>query len=276
MSPAKKIRIGSLGSAATFSGEATSSMRELYPEFSEPVYFSSMDACWEELKKGTVDAVIIGAERTGQPHHGGPVATHDFYVIGELSQPLKCNLYVKPGTRKSDIRKITGHGSIFQCTAYLDREFPGVPREAHGLNSVEAAKAMMAGDGALAVVGSKSLPRMVSGMEEIGTDIDDGAIASWWAVAHQPMFSDEPNVVVIASRCGPDGQLGRLIGAVAGTGYMLRTAAPFPVNTGVSVYDYLLTFNGKGARSSVEQAVVRFSGTRLAGAFDPRGSKRKT
>ncbi len=79
--------------------------------------------------------------------------THGFYVIGELSQPLKCNLYVKPGTLKSNISKITGHGSIYQCTAYLDREFPGIPREAHGLNSVEAAKAVMAGDGTLAVVG---------------------------------------------------------------------------------------------------------------------------
>ena len=275
MSRAKKINIGTLGSAATFSGEATSSMRELYPEFSEPVYFPSMDAGWEELKRGTVDAVIIGVERTGQPHQGEPVLTQGYYVIGELSQPLKCNLYVRPGTRRSNIRQITGHGSVFQCTAYLDREFPGVPREAHGLNSVEAAKAVMAGDGTLAVVGSRSLPRVVSGLEEIGRDIDDGAIASWWAVARQPVFSDAPAVLVIASRCGSDGQLGRLIGAIAETGYLLQTAAAFPVNTGVSVYDYLLTFGGKGTRSSVEKVVARFSGTRLAGAFDRRGSEPK-
>ncbi len=271
MSPAKKITRGTLGSAATFSGEATSRMRELYPEFSEAVYFPSMDACWQELQRGTVDAVIVGAERTGQPHHGEPVIAHGFYVIGELSQPLKCNLYVKPGTQRTNIRKITGHGSIFQCTAYLDREFPGAPREAHGLNSVEAAKAVMAGDGTLAVVGSRSLPRMVSGLEEIATDIDDGAIASWWAVAKQPLFSDAPEVLVIESRCGPGGQLGRLIGAIADTGYTLETAAAFPVNTGCSVYDYLLTFGGNGTRSSVEKVVARFSGARLAGAFDRRG-----
>ena len=266
-----KLKIGTLGSAATFAGEATRSMRELYPEFSEPVYFPSMDDCWEELKRGSVDAVIIGVERTGQPHLGGPVVTYGYYVIGELSQPLQCNLYVRPGTRKSNIRRITGHGSVFQCTAYLDREFPGVPREAHGLNSVEAAKAVMAGDGTLAVVGSRSLPRIVGGLEEIGTDIDDGAIASWWAVARQPLFSDAPDVLIIESRCAPDGQLGRLIGALADAGYLLQTAAAFPVNSGVSVYDYLLTFGGKGTRSSVEKVVASFSGTRLAGAFDRRG-----
>lgn len=266
-----KIKIGTLGSAATFSGEATSRMRELYPEFSEAVYFPSMDDCCLELRRGTVDAVITGVERTGQPHRGELVITHGFYVIGELSQPLKCSLYVKPGARKSGIRKITGHGSIYQCTAYLEREFPGIPREAHGLNSVEAAKAMMAGDGTMAVVGSRSLPGIVSGMEEMGREIDGGAIASWWAVANQPVFSDKPEILVIASRCGPDGQLGRLIGAIGDSGYLLQTAAPFPVNTGVSVYDYLLTFGGNGTRSSVEKAVGRFSGARLAGAFDKRG-----
>ncbi len=275
MPAANKIRIGTLGSAATFSGEATSGMRELYPEFGETVYFPSMDACWQELTRGTVDAVIVGAERTGQPHHGELVVAHGAYVIGALSQPLKCNLYVKPGSQKSNIRKITGHSSVFQCTAYLDREFPGIPREAHGLNSVEAAKAMMAGDGTLAVVGSRSLPQVVSGLEEIGREIDDGAIASWWAVSMQPLFSDAPDALVIESRCGPDGQLGRLIGAIADTGYLLETAASFPVNTGVSVYDYLLTFGGKGTCRSVEKVVARFSGTRLAGAFDKRGEGRK-
>lgn len=271
MGTEKRIRIGTLGSAATFAGEATRRMRELYPEFSEAVYFPSMDDCWRELQQGSVDAVIIGVERTGQPHIGKPVIAHDFYVIAELSQPLKCNLYVKPGTRKSDIRKITGHGSIFQCTAYLEREFPGIPREAHGLNSVEAAKAVMAGGGTSAVVGSRSLPGIVSGLEVMGKDIDDGAIASWWAVANRPVFSDEPDVLVIASRCGPDGQLGRLIGAIDDTGYLLQTAASFPVNTGVSVYDYLLTFDGKGTRASVEKVIGRFSGARIAGAFDKRG-----
>jgi len=163
--------------------------RPLFPERQRPACArfirSSTNRCislrWmpagRSLRRGSVDAVITGVERTGQPHLGGPVVTHGYYVIGELSQRLKCNLYVRPGTRRGDIRRITGHGSVFQCTAYLDREFPGVPREAHGLNSVEAAKAVMAGDGTLAVVGSRSLPRVVSGLEEIGRDIDDGAIA---------------------------------------------------------------------------------------------------
>ena len=42
-------------------------MRERYPEFSEAVYFPSMDDCWRELKQGTVDAVRRLRETTLPP-----------------------------------------------------------------------------------------------------------------------------------------------------------------------------------------------------------------
>lgn len=270
MQRAATIRIGTLGSAATFAGEATSHIRTLYPEFGEPSYFPSMDDCWEALKQERVDVVILGAERTGQPHHGDAVIAHGFYVVAESTQPLRCNLYVKPGSEKSAIRKITGHGSIHQCAKYLDREFPGVPREMHELNSVEAARAVMAGDGTMAVVGSVSLPRVVPELSEIASSINDDALCTWWAVSRQPSFSDRPDSLVITLRCGGDGTLGLIVGAIQSAGYRLQTAAGFAVNCGVSVYDYLLVFGGKGTRSVVEQVVARFGSARLAGAYEKR------
>ena len=75
------MRIGTLGGSATFAGEATEAIRARHPEFSEPHYFKSMDDCWNELASGTVDAVVLGAERTGQPHHGAAVAMRGFYVM---------------------------------------------------------------------------------------------------------------------------------------------------------------------------------------------------
>ena len=271
MQRAATISIGTLGSAATFAGEATSHMRAVYPEFGEPSYFPSMEDCWLALKHGAVDMIILGAERTGQPHHGEAIITHGFYVVAESTQPLRCNLYVKPGSAKSAIRQITGHGSIHQCTKYLDLEFPGVPRQMHGLNSVEAAQAVMAGDGTTAVVGSVSLPRMVPGLQELAAGInDDDALCLWWAVSRQPAFSDRPDSVVITLRCGADGTLGLLIDAIQDTGYRLQTAAAFAVNSGVSVYDYLLTFGGRGMLSTVEQVIARNTGARLAGAYEKR------
>jgi hypothetical protein len=81
------------------------------------------------------------------------------------------------------------------------------------------------------------------------------------------VFSEKPEILVIALRCGPDGQLGMLIGAIRDTGYLLQTAASFPVNTGVSVYDYVLTFGGKGTRAQQQFLPNTFPG----GALDPAG-----
>src|SRR6202162_3827475 len=137
MSSPASVRIGTLGSVATFAGEATALICKRFPEFCAPLYFPSMDECWSALAKGTVDAVVLGAERTGQPHHGSAVITRGCYVMGMMALPLRCNLYAQPGTRRKTIRKITGHGSLHQCTAYLTQHFPGAAREMHGLNSVE-------------------------------------------------------------------------------------------------------------------------------------------
>ena len=265
------IRIGTLGSAATFAGEATRGMRRLYPEFSEPAYFPSMDACWDALAANSVEAVVLGAERTGQPHGCRAVVTRGFCVFGSHAQPLACNLYVKPGARNEDIRLITGHGSVFQCTAWLDRHFPGVPREAHGLNSVEAAKAMLAGDGTMAVVGSQSLPQAVTGLETRATAIDDGAVASWWAVSQSPRYDAAPDRAVVALRCGADGTLGRIVVALDGAGFTLTTAGAFAVDEGVSVYDYLLSFAGSGTLAVLQKALAPFAAARLAGAWRQRG-----
>lgn len=262
-----RVRIGTLGSSATFAGEATERIRERFPEFSAPTYFKSMDECWQELAKGTVDAVVLGAERTGQPHHGGAVIRDGFYVMGMMALPLLCNLYVKPGARAETIRKITGHGSIFQCTTWLDQHFPGVPREMHGLNSVEAAKAALAGDGSEAVVGSRSLPSAVPGLEMLAERIDDGSLSNWWVVSAQPRFAERPGTVIIAAEFGPDGRLGAMIAALAAVGYCLATIGSFPADHGISTYHYLATFDGDGRRAAVERALAPF-GARLAGAFD--------
>jgi len=260
------MRLGTLGGSATFAGEATEAIRARHPELSAPQYFKSMEECWSELANGTVDAIVLGAERTGQPHHGSAVVTRGFHVMDMMALPLLCNLYVKPGTRHQSIRRVTGHGSIMQCVPWLEKHFPGVPREMHGLNSVEAPKDVLAGDGTSAVVGSRALIGAVPGLEVMAERIDDGSLSNWWLVSRDPYFSARPTTVIVAAESGPDGKLGNLIAAVQRTGYRLATIAGFPVAHGISTYQYLARFDGEGARARVEEAIAPF-GARLAGAF---------
>jgi prephenate dehydratase len=260
------MKIGTLGSSATFAGEATEAICARHPEFSARRYFKSMDDCWDELANGTVDAVVLGVERTGQAHHGSAVAARGFYVMDMMALPLLCNLYVKPGTRHQAIRKVTGHGSIMQCIPWLEEHFPGVPREKHRLNSVEAAKEVLAGDGTSAVVGSRSLTEAVPGLEVFAEHIDDGSLANWWLVFARPHFSEQPATIVIGGEFGPDGRLGGLIAAVQQTGYQLATIASFPVSYGLSTDQYLARFHGHGECAKIEGAIAPFSAG-LVGAF---------
>jgi len=260
------MKIGTLGSVATFAGEATEAMRARHAAFSAALYFKSMEDCWDELAKGSVDAVVLGVERTGQAHHGAAIATHGFYVMDMMALPLLCNLYVKPGTRREAIRKITGHGSIMQCIPWLDQHFPGVTREKHAHNSVAAGKDVLAGDGTSAVVGSRSLTQAVPDLELLAEGIDDGSLANWWLVSAKPYFSEQPETVVIDGAFGPDGALGGLIAAVQDAGFRLATIAGFPVSHGLSTYQYLARFHGRGERAKIEAAIAPFD-ARLAGAF---------
>jgi prephenate dehydratase len=264
------LKLGTLGGPATFAGEATAAIREKYPELSEPAYFKSMEDCWSGLVKGIIDVVVLGCERTGQAHHSGAIVSHGLYVMDSFALPIKCNLYVKPGTRRDNIRKITGHGSIFQCIPYLEKHFPGVPREMHGLNSVEAAKAALVADGTEAAVGSRSLPRVVSGLEVMAEGIDDGSIGGWWLISSRPHFSDRPTNIVITGCFGPDGKLGEMIGAMLKLECQLTAVAGFAADHGISTYNYLLTFKGDGSsRTDIVRAISTYDG-RLAGAFRTR------
>lgn len=262
-----RLRTGTLGSAATFAGEAAERLVALRPDFAAPSYFPSVEACWEALASGSVEVVVLGVERTGQPNHGHAVIAHGFSVIDQIDLPLGCSLYVKPGTRAEAIRRITGHGSVHQCGAWLDRHFPSVPRQVHALNSVAAAREVLSGDGSTAVVGSKSLPRVIAGLARLAENIDDGAVCRWWAVSAKPHFTETADTAVVAGRIGPDGTLGTVAAAMASHGFALATAAAFPVDHGVGVYDYLLGFTGEGRTAELEAALARFSDIRLAGAF---------
>jgi hypothetical protein len=265
----ESLRLGTLGSAATFAGEAASRFVELHPERIDTVYLPSVDAVWQALERGAVDAIVIGIERNGQPHEGRPLVLHPWYVLDQISLPIACNLYVKPGTRRESIRKITGHGSIQQCEIWLERNFPGIPREVHPLNSVEAARDVLAGDGSMAVVGSRSLPRVVSGLDVFEASIDDGATANWWAIAARPRFVDAPTGVVVTGRFGPDGTLGGLIGAMLALGQRLRAAGTFPVkSSGALLYDYILSFSGPAVPlTRIQTAAAAFPMAHLSGAF---------
>lgn len=267
--------VGTLGSAATFAGEATALMTRRHPRYHEVRYFESLEALWAALETGAVNAIVIGIERTGQNHEGMPIVQHGYHVHDQLYLPIACNLYVKPGTRAKDVVRITGHGSIHQCKRYLDRHFPSVPREVHALNSVAAARDLLLGDGTVAVVGSRSVPDLVPGLEILAEDIGDGAVSGWWLISREEKLSPLPSTVIVSGTFRPDGELGRLANELSTVGLSLTIAASFASGE-VSTYLYLLTFTGGPADLEEVRAIVStHTSARLAGALQPFARERQ-
>jgi hypothetical protein len=184
--------------------------------------------------------------------------------------PLSCCLYVKKGVATTAVQSIAGHGSILQCSAYLDAHFPGLPRTMHPQNSVEAAQEIARGPGNVALVGSQTVGRVVDGLDLVAHDIDAGAISNWWAISAVPYFDAEPNQLIVAGRIGPHGTLGRLTHKLHAAGFDLLVAAPFVADRGVAVYDYLLSFSGAGLLSTAAATVSQFEGLRIVGAITDR------
>ncbi len=95
----------------------------------------------------------------------------DVKICGEIQEPIRHNLIVKPGTRRSQIKVIISHPqALAQCSAYLEKNFPKAvlkeaPSTAAAVKSLKRFKSAAAIGTELAakIYGMKVLERNISG-----------------------------------------------------------------------------------------------------------------
>lgn len=90
---------------------------------------------FEAVADGTVDAGVVPVENSLEGTVGvtlDMLRMLDVRICGEIEEPIRHNLIVKPGVRRQDIRVIVSHPqALSQCASYLERNFPrAVLREA--------------------------------------------------------------------------------------------------------------------------------------------------
>ena len=265
-----RLAVGTLGGPGTFAAQATEHLRARHAWLGEVTYYPAMEEGWAALEAGGVDAIVFTAEtdQTGfnEVHARVAAPGSRVCVIAEAQVPYACSLLAKPGTRLEAIREVIGHGSIRQCRGWLEAHLPEARIVTHGQNSMAAARDVAAGDGTLAVVGTR-ITGELNGLVELAGNIDAGSLGNWWALALAPRYSERPERLIVAGRFGGDGALGDLIGRLTGLDYRLRTVYARPSGARLFEYDYVLALVGAGERAAVEEAVGRFAGARLAGAF---------
>jgi prephenate dehydratase len=266
------LKLGSLGGPNTFGGEAAHRMLELYPMFSEIVYFPTSE---EAQRFESADASCAPQQmgRTG-PHTGTQqrIAAQGstLYVIAEVTHAYHCSLLVKPGTPQGNIRRVQGHtGSVTQCRDWLRENVPQAEIVIVDTNSMGAAAEAAESDGSIASIGTPGMARQF-GLQELHTDIDGHSVGAYWAVSLHPVFSDRPTRLVIAGRFAGNGRISGVIQNLANAGYGLDTVYAQPTGKQLYEYDYALRFSGAGSLSAVQRAVSGFSEARVAGAFEWR------
>jgi prephenate dehydratase len=268
----KKLKLGSLGGPQTFGAQASKLMMERYPQFTEIKYFPTAEAAHDAVLSGEVDAVCAPEQMVNTGFHLGTqswlsMPDSKMFIAAESEHVYHCTLLGKPGSTLSKIRKVIGHtGSVTQSRPWLEANLPEAEVEIVHTNSMYAGQSILDSDGTIASVGTPELGEAL-GLVTLARDIDGGSVGNYWGLSNQGHFSDTPTRLVVAGRFGDDGQLTKLIGALADAGYVLQTASSRASGKALYEYDYALRFRGEGKLAAVQAAVAPFKSARLAGAF---------
>jgi prephenate dehydratase len=271
------MKIATLGGPGTFAHQGAEEILRRYPELGTILtYRQSVDDLWSALEGGETDVVVLseqtsltgwGAidERVAPPGSG-------LFVHSATTVAYHCSLYAREGTRLSDVEGVYGHGSIHQCRPWLDANLPGVPTLVHEQNSVAAAREVAESNTRKAVVSTR-LTGESAGLVALATDIDGGALGSWWAVSTRPWFAAAPDRIILSVRAGERGELGDAVAALAGVGGRLITAYSLATRRHLFEYDYLLAFAGRTSLDAIQAALAAIPTARLVAAYQGEGDQ---
>lgn len=151
----KELSVAFLGPLGTFSEEAANKQ---FGGLSKPVQCASIDEVFQTVETGAVDYGVVPVENSTE---GGIGRTLDLllqtslYICGEIALPVHHNLLSKVSD-KSGVTKLYSHAqSLAQCHEWLNRNLPGIERQAVASNS-EAARLASIEPGAAAIASRRA------------------------------------------------------------------------------------------------------------------------
>lgn len=275
-SPVAPMVLGALGDPNTFGGQAANLMLAAYPEFSEIVYLPTSEVAFGACGNWQSDASCVPEQtsRTGfhVPTQRKMVAARGrLKVVAEISHQYHCGLFVKPGSKLSQIRRVLGHtGSINQSRGWITEHVPGAEIEIVATHSMGAARAVVASDGSLACVCTPELGQGL-GLEQLATDIDGGSVGHYWAVSPHERFAERPTRLVVPGETSGGSMLSDLLAGLSSAGFHARTVWTEHTGTALFTQQVVVALSGEGALDDVRKALDATEGSFwLAGAFVSR------
>lgn len=251
----KELSVAFLGPLGTFSEEAANKQ---FGGLSKPVQCASIDEVFQTVETGAVDYGVVPVENSTE---GGIGRTLDLllqtslHICGEIELPVHHNLLSKAG-EKSGITRLYSHAqSLAQCHEWLNRNLPGVERQAVASNS-EAARLASQEPGAAAIASRRAgelfdLNMLAENIEDDPRNTTRFLVLSSHDVA--PSGKDKTSLAM-AARNVP-GAVVALLEPLARHGVSMTKFESRPAHTGLWEYVFFVDIEGHRADARVAVAL---------------------
>lgn len=251
----KELSVAFLGPLGTFSEEAANKQ---FGGLSKPVQCASIDEVFQTVESGAVDYGVVPVENSTE---GGIGRTLDLllqtslHICGEIELPVHHNLLCKTDD-KGSIKKLYSHAqSLAQCHEWLNRNLPGVERQAVASNS-EAARLASVEAGAAAIASRRAgelfeLNLLANNIEDDPRNTTRFLVLSNHDVA--PSGKDKTSLAM-AARNVP-GAVVALLEPLARHGVSMTKFESRPAHTGLWEYVFFVDIEGHRLDERVAQAL---------------------
>lgn len=251
----KELSVAFLGPLGTFSEEAANKQ---FGGLSKPVQCASIDEVFQTVESGAVDYGVVPVENSTE---GGIGRTLDLLlqtslnICGEVELPVHHNLLCKTED-KGTIKKLYSHAqSLAQCHEWLNRNLPGVERQAVVSNS-EAARLASLEDSSAAIASRRA--GELFGLNLLAENIEDDSrnttrflVLSSHDVA--PSGKDKTSLAM-AARNVP-GAVVSLLEPLARHGVSMTKFESRPAHTGLWEYVFFVDIEGHRKDERVAKAL---------------------
>jgi chorismate mutase/prephenate dehydratase len=252
----KEIAVAFLGPLGTYSEEAANKQ---FGGLSKPVQCASIDEVFQTVETGSAEYGVVPVENSTEGAIGRTLdllLATSLQICGEVALSVHHNLLSKAAD-KTAITKVYSHAqSLAQCHEWLNRNLPGVERQAVASNS-EAAR-LAAENAGVAAIASRRAGELF-GLNLLAENIEDDPrnttrflVLSNHDVA--PSGQDRTSLAM-ATRNVPGAVVG-LLEPLARHGVSMTKFESRPAHTGLWEYVFFVDIEGHRADSKVAEALV--------------------
>jgi chorismate mutase/prephenate dehydratase len=251
----KELSVAFLGPLGTFSEEAANKQ---FGGLSKPVQCASIDEVFQTVESNAVDYGVVPVENSTE---GGIGRTLDLLlqtslnICGEVELPVHHNLLSK-AEDKGAIKKLYSHAqSLAQCHEWLNRNLPGVERQAVASNS-EAARLAAQEVGAAAIASRRA--GELFGLNLLAENIEDDPrnTTRFLVLSNHDVAASgkDKTSLAMAARNVP-GAVVALLEPLARHGVSMTKFESRPAHTGLWEYVFFVDIEGHRLEERVAQAL---------------------